>query len=232
MSFSAAWISVAASLVIGAGPPAESAPGRIVGVVRYTGAVPPPEKIPTNDGILLHSDLLVQPKSRGLRYVLVCLADAPAQPKLAKARPVLVDQHDLVFTPRVVAARHGQAVSFDNNDHCNHSVMAQSTLAANQFNVFVQPTRPFEYVFEPQKHAVRIECSLHPWMRAWVYVFEHAWFAVSDEHGRFQIERVPPGTHMLWLRHPDSGLHERRPVEVQAGQTVQVDVEWKAVRAP
>jgi hypothetical protein len=54
----------------------------------------------------------------------------------------------------------------------------------------------------------------------------HPWFAVSDAQGRFTIERVPPGKYTLWLRHADTGLQERRTVEVRAGQKVDVSVEW------
>jgi hypothetical protein len=128
-----------------------------------------------------------------------------------------------------VAVQHGQAVRFDNSDSCNHSVMASSTVAANQFNVFVSNGQPFDYTFEPQRHPVQIGCSLHAWMRAWVYVVPHPWFAVSDEQGHFRINAVPPGKYTLWLRHPDTGLQERRAVEVQPGKTLELTIEWRKV---
>jgi plastocyanin len=147
--------------------PTEADVGNIEGTVCFTGEVPPATKIATTDGgTISHRDLIVDPKTKGLRDVVVMLEDAPAQPKIEKAQSVLIDQRDMVFTPRVVAVRFGQAVRFENSDNCNHSVMATSTKAANQFNLFVT-TKPYEHVFEPQKHPVQIGCSLHPWMRAW-----------------------------------------------------------------
>lgn len=211
-------------------PPKEDKPGTITGIVRYTGEVPPPQKIITSDGsTLLHSDLVVDPKSKGLRYVVAILEDAPAQPKVQKAKPVIVDQREMVFLPRVVAVQHGQAVRFENNDLCNHSVMASSTVAGNQFNCFVRAGQPYEHVFEPQKTPVLIGCSLHGWMRAWVYVVSHPWFTVSDAQGEFKIEGVPGGKYTLWLRHPDAGHQDRRAVEVTAGKTTQVKIEWEKV---
>ena len=59
---------------------------------------------------------------------------------------------------------------FENNDLCNHSVMAASTLPANQFNIVAAPNQPYEHLFEPQKHPVQVGCALHPWMRALVVV--------------------------------------------------------------
>jgi len=204
--------------------------GAIRGVVRYTGTVPEPQRITTSDGSTVwHSDLVVDPKSKGLRHVASILEDAPAQPKLEKAKPVVVDQRDMIFLPRVVAVQHGQTVRFENNDLCNHSVMAASTVKANQFNVFVTAKQPHEHVFEPQKAPIQIGCSLHGWMRAWVYVVPHPWFAVSDTKGEFQIEGVPAGKYTLSLRHPDTGHQDRRPVEVTGGKTTEVKIEWEKV---
>jgi len=203
-------------------------PGTITGVVLYTGVVPPPKKFITTDGgTIVHSDLVVDPKTKGLRDVVAILENVPAQPKVQKAKAVLVDQRDMMFLPRVVAVQNGQAVRFENNDLCNHSVMALSKLDANQFNRFANASSPFQHVFEPQKHPVQIACSLHGWMRAWVYVVPHPWFAVSDTKGEFTIEGVPPGKYTLWLRHQDSGHQDRRTVEVRAKETTKAEIEWK-----
>lgn len=201
--------------------------GRIDGVVRYTGVVPAAKKLPTFDGFILQRDLTVDAGSKGLRDVVAALSDAPAQPKLGKAELAYVDQKDLVFVPRVVAVQHGRAVRFDNNDLCNHSVMAVSTVKGNSFNLFVAAGKPLDHVFEVQKHPVQIGCSLHSWMSARVYVFAHPWFAISDRAGGFTIKDVPPGKYTLWLRHPDTSLQEKRPVEVRAGETTRIEVTWR-----
>jgi plastocyanin len=222
-------------LVGGAGKPEERLPpktttGTIAGIVRYTGKVPPPKKIMTTDGgEIKHNDLVVDPKTKGLRFVVAILGNAPARAKVQKAKPVLVDQRAMIFLPRVVAVQHGQAVRFENNDLCNHSVMASSTVKANQFNLFVTSGRPCTHVFEPQKHPVLIGCSLHPWMRAWVFVVPHPWFAVTDAKGKFLIEKVPAGKYTLWLRHPDTGHQQRQNLEVKAGKSTQLNIEWKKV---
>jgi plastocyanin len=203
------------------------ATGTITGTVRFTGKVPPAKKVTTTDGAVIeHNDLVVEPKSKGLRYVFVLVEGAPVQPKVKKAEPVVVDQRDMLFVPRVVAVRHGQAVRFDNSDLCNHSVQAVSTLAANQFNKFTAPNNPLEHVFEVQKKPVVIGCALHGWMRAWVYVVPHSWFAVTDAEGRFRLNNVPAGKHTLSFVHPDSGLQERKDITVEKGQTATISVEW------
>jgi len=204
--------------------------GSISGVVRFTGESPPAKKITTSDGgTIVHNDLVVDAKSKGLRDVVAIFDNAPAQPKVRNARPVVVDQREMIFVPRVVAVQHGQAVSFDNSDMFNHSVMANSKVAANRFNIFVSPGKPYEHVFEVQPRPIPIGCSLHSWMRAWVYVVPHPWFAVSNEQGRFEIKTVPPGKYTLSLHHADTGMREEREVEVTAGKSVEIAVEWRKV---
>jgi len=207
---------------------AQPAPtGNVVGMIRFTGDVPPPKAIMTTDGgTIHHQDLVVDAKSKGLRYVVAILEDAPPQPKVKNAAPVLVDQRDMIFLPRVVAVQHGQATRFENNDLCNHSVMAASIVPANQLNVIAAPNQPVIHVFEPQKTPVLIGCSLHNWMRAWVFVVPHPWFAVSDAQGRFRLENVPPGKYTLLLVHPDTNRRERQTVEVVAGKNCELNLEW------
>lgn len=230
IKFSTLILALLAALVTTAAP--ITGAGSVAGRVRFTGQVPPPRKVFTTDGrTLLQSDLEVDVKSKGLKSVIVTIEDAAAQPKLKKAPAALIDQRDMIFLPRVVAVQHGQAVRFENNDLCNHGVMAISKLPANQFNLFVTSSQPYEHVFEPQKNPIPIGCALHPWMRAWVHVASHPWFAVTDKDGKFNIDRVPAGKHTLHFRHPDTGLRLQKTVEVPAGKTAMVDAEWRKLDA-
>lgn len=211
---------------------ADEPPGKIQGTVRFTGMVPPAQQIRTTDGSLIeHHDLVVDPKSKGLRFVAAILENAPAQAKVEKAKRVIVDQRDMIFHPRIVAVQYGQEIRFENNDLCNHSVMTETLAKANQFNYFANSGSPIDRVFEPQKGPVKIGCALHAWMRAWVYVVPHPWFALSDEQGKFQIDRVPPGKHTLLLTHADTGFQERRTITVEPAKTLQLAIEWEKVAA-
>jgi hypothetical protein len=67
-------------------------------------------------------------------------------------------------------------------------------------------------------------------MSAWLYVAPHPWVAVSDAKGEFAIKDVPQGKYTLWLKHPDSRREDRREIEVKAGETTRVAVEWKELK--
>jgi plastocyanin len=201
--------------------------GTIQGVVRFTGIVPPARQVPTGDGATIdHYDLVVHAKSKGLRWVIAALEDAPPQPKLEAGEPVVIDQKNMLFIPRVVAVQHGRPVRFDNSDGFNHSVTTAARLPENELNVFVTAREPVTKAFSAEKTPIRIGCVLHGAMTAWLYVAPHPWVVVTDEKGAFALKDVPPGKYTLCLRHPDTGLIERRPVEVRTGETVEVAIEW------
>ena len=227
------WVVVSLGVLLAAGAAAgKEKTGTIQGVVRFTGTVPPPRQLATGDGGTIDQyDVLVDAKTKGLRWVITTLEDAPAQPALGDAdTPVLMDQKNMLFVPRVIAVQHGRPVTFDNSDPCNHSVCTFARARENEMNVIVPVKQPLTRSFVAEKAPIRITCALHPAMEAWLYVAPHPWVAVTDEKGAFTIEDVPPGKYKLWLKHPDTGLEERKEVEVRAGQKAEVGVEWKEAR--
>jgi hypothetical protein len=61
-------------------------------------------------------------------------------------------------------------------------------------------------------------------MSAYILVFDHPFFAVSDDAGRYAIRDVPPGTYTLdvWS---ELGRAPARKVTVSPGATVEADFE-------
>jgi hypothetical protein len=48
-----------------------------------------------------------------------------------------------------------------------------------------------------QPGVVRVFCEIHSHMSAFILVFAHRYFAVTDDEGRYRIDGVPPGTYTL-----------------------------------
>jgi len=44
---------------------------------------------------------------------------------------------------------------------------------------------------------VRMECDVHAWMRAYIYVAKNPYWAITDDGGAFSLTDVPPGKYTL-----------------------------------
>ena len=53
------------------------------------------------------------------------------------------------------------------------------------------------YDFDKVEEPFVIKCDVHPWMKSYVSVFDHPYFAVTDKNGNFKIDNVPPGEYEI-----------------------------------
>ena len=137
--------------------------------------------------------------------------------------PVVINQRDCVFVPRVVAARAGQLVQIKNSDPLLHNLNTQTT-TTNRFNV-AQPMQGMVYEFRPveEEGMLRIRCDLHRWMTEYIGVVAHPYFAVTDLTGTFRITDVPLGSHTLHTWHEEYGVLTQT-VTVEADRVATADV--------
>ena len=77
---------------------------------------------------------------------------------------------------------------------------------------------------------IRLQCDAgHTWMNAWIYVFDHPYYAVTDAGGKFVIADVPAGEHVveLWHEPPDGqgpGTRMTAKVRVVDGKRARLDL--------
>lgn len=208
----------------------------------------PAKKIPKarvrDDTGALRDLLVVDRKSRGVKYVLVYLQPdtGEAKPKSAvdshagkkgkrspAVKPPTIDQAEHRFVPHLLAIGDGQRVKFTNADAANHNVRAVSLQEANNFNVFTAAGGGYEHTFVADKKSrpIRLTCDIHPWMSAWIYVFRHPFYAVSGKKGEFRIESVPPGKYQLVVRQPDVGYLHTRSLSLKTGEKATVELSIK-----
>jgi plastocyanin len=211
----------------GDGPKAEAGNVRVEGVVSYDGPLPEPVPVP-EAGTVRHL-VEVEPKAKGLKDAVVWLEGVPRPARSgdeAREEPVVMDQQNYFFVPHVLAVRAGREVEFRNSDVANHGVTASSLEPENRFNVVTPQCGGSRHRFVASKYPVAIGCPIHAAMAAWVYVFDHPYFTVTDERGRFLIPPVPPGRYTLHVRHPGGGMRKEQEVVVPAGGSVRLRVEF------
>ena len=143
---------------------------------------------------------------------------------------VELDQSGCRFTPHLFALRVGQTLRVLNPDATLHTVHAYSRVNT-AFNDAMPGFRTvLERVFakaEPTPFVVK--CEVHPWMSAWVAVFDHPYYSVTGSHGSFRIGNLPAGTYELELWHEwlPSQTHT---VTVGIGESVRVDAVMRGGR--
>ena len=135
------------------------------------------------------------------------------------ADEIVIDQRGCMYDPHVVGVQTHQAVAFLNSDDVLHNVRCKAD-ENKDFNISM-PNKGsrMTQVFERAEIAVHLKCNLHPWMGAYVGVFDHPYFSVTNEMGEFSIPNLPPGSYELSVWHETLGT-----------LTQSIDVEAKAER--
>jgi plastocyanin len=132
----------------------------------------------------------------------------------------VMDQRNETFVPHVLAIMTGTTVDFPNSDKFYHNVFSLSK--TRQFDLgryAAGSSRPVRF---DRPGIVRVFCDIHSHMNAFILVFSHPFFAMTDADGRYRIENVPPGTYgvIAWNEGTSS---ETRPVTVADGGVAELD---------
>ncbi|MCL4811078.1 MAG: carboxypeptidase regulatory-like domain-containing protein [Vicinamibacteraceae bacterium] len=155
------------------------------------------------------------------RRAVVYLERAP-QAAFEERRPARarIDQRNETFVPHVLAITVGTTVDFPNNDTTYHNVFSLSR--PKPFDLGRYAAGRSRAVTFDRPGIVRVFCDIHSHMSAFILVFAHRYFAVTDDQGRYRIDDVPPGTYVVraWNEAvPSAG----REAVVRAGEAVTLD---------
>ena len=210
-------------------PGVEAVPASAIrGVVVNAGPAPERKQIPINIdqyvcGKSRESDDLMVGANRGIRWAVVSLQAPPAGARSEPtSKPVQMDQQQCVYVPRLVVVPVGGTVEFLNSDRLLHNLHSASSENPT-FNRTQPKGRTIPVVFK-KPEIVRIDCDLHTWMRAWVVVAEHPFYAVTGANGEFVLDNVPPGKYTLKVWQESLGTVTRE-VTVTDKDTTGVTVE-------
>ena len=200
--------------------------GALEGRVTFQGPPPAAVYVAESGGTqpVLHLDA-----GGGLQYAVVYLPDTPRSAAAPGAARTL-DQRRFVFEPQVLAVRADQPVRFTNSDPASHNVRSTGPFPANAFSVNTAPGAATgharRFTAPRDGKPVALSCDTHPWMQAWIYVFEHDQFAVTATGGHFVIDGVPAGRHRVAVRQPAGRLERDLAVDIRGGETTRLEVRF------
>jgi plastocyanin len=193
----------------------QAEPGRVVGAVTLTTATS------AKSTARAYDTRSVAPRARPLpesRNVIIFFDDLAAPAELIATKATIA-QKDEQFVPHVVAITRGSTVTFPNDDPFFHNVFSLSRGA--NFNLGRYPTGVTRSRVFSRPGLVKVFCELHSHMSAVIRIFDHPWFTIPDDDGRFAIGGVPPGEHTVVAWHERIGERRDR-VTIRPGQATEI----------
>jgi plastocyanin len=195
--------------------------GSIRGRVEIRRAVPSatPRASMTEGGVLKAPDFTDRLRS------VVYLETAPraAFEQIDPAHAVM-DQRNETFVPHLLAITTGTTVDFPNSDRIYHNVFSLSK--TKTFDLGRYAAGRSQSVRFDRPGIVRVFCDIHSHMNAFILVFNHRFFDVTDADGRYHIDNIPPGTYSViaW----NEGLaSEPRTASVPDGGSAELDFQLR-----
>jgi len=205
---------------------AVSSGGSISGTVKFAGTAPEPKPIEvTKDADVCaktpkFEESLVVGEGNGLKNVVVSITNISSGKEFGDA--MALDQKECLYTPHITLTQVGTELVILNNDGILHNIHSYSE-ANPAFNQ-AQPKfrKKLKKKFD-QPEIVRVECDADGWMKGWVVVMEHPYYAVSDGSGAFTLTDVPTGEYELKFWHEMLG-EVMQNITVEAGGEASLSV--------
>jgi hypothetical protein len=188
------------------------------------------------DKYFLTEDWVVDAKTKGIRDVVVWLAPEPTADQWRRLRlpkeddnrlrtfptfrpvnihpdlknpskvPVVIDQPCCRFIPHQAAIRVGQTLVIKNSAAFAHNANYTSTNNGSD-NPLIPEGKEIQIpIGKPERNEMKITCNIHGWMSASVRVFDHPYFAVTNEKGEYEIKNAPVGQYRIFVWHSTGGM--------------------------
>lgn len=207
--------------------------GDVTGKIAFEGEGPKANRIRMNaDPVCMkaHKDAVVSEevivnKNGTLKNVLVYVKDGLAGKTFPAAKNKIVfDQIGCIYKPHVLGIQTGQDLEILNSDPTLHNVhsLSKTNTSFNQAMPMkgMKLTKKFDKV-----ENFKVKCEVHPWMNAYIGVFNHPFFAVSGDDGSFTLKGVPAGDYTIEAWHEKYGAQTAK-VKVDASGKATADFKF------
>lgn len=213
--------------------------GSIAGVISFTGTPPAPKKIDTSadpvcgqkDPGLTTEDAVIKDGKVANTFVYIkdgTLADGSKIGDYTFAAPTedaVLDQNGCHYRPHILGIQTNQKLKITNSDPTTHNVHPTPKNNPEWNQSQTSGAAPIEKSFARAEVLIPVKCNQHPWMKAYIGVLKHPYFAVSGEDGAFTIKNVPAGTYTVaaWREGGATGTEKSIQVTVPAKGSAKAD---------
>jgi hypothetical protein len=215
-------------------PGAVASPGTIGGTIKLDGVAPAATVPVTTDekvcGATAEGPVTTSAKTGGLAGAVVWVADISTGKPLPIEKRLALSSEKCVLDPRVQAAVVGTTVNVFNDDKLLHKLVF--IRAGTHDTLTVMPFFNEGQVVASERLAktpgiVEIRCAQHPWTHGYIAVFDHPYFAVTEDDGSFKIDSLPAGKYTVNVWHEGMTKPATQTVQVGANGTAKLDVSIK-----
>jgi Carboxypeptidase regulatory-like domain len=207
----------------------------VTGTVKFDGVAPRPTRVSMSadpDCAKLHpagvsSEDFLTGANGSLQNVVVFVSDGLGErffdpPK----QPEVFEQKGCMYRPHLVAMRTNQELDVINNDNITHNLHPVPR-NNREWNKSQLPGTHIEVTFAREEIAIPVKCNVHPWMKSYISVFRHPYFAVTGKSGRFELSNLPPGTYTIQAWHEKLGTATQK-ITVGPDATKEMEFVFKA----
>lgn len=141
--------------------------------------------------------------------------------------PVTIDQKGCQYHPHVLALMTAEPLQVVNSDQTTHNIHPVPK-DNREWNESQPPgATPINQSFARPEVAIPVKCNVHPWMKAYIAVFNNPYYQVTGKDGSFSLKNVPPGTYTVTAWHELYGSSEQS-VTVGPSESKSVTITFKA----
>jgi hypothetical protein len=198
--------------------------GSIVGDVKFMDALPKLQPIKVSKdqdycGETLPNETYVIAPNGGLKNVVVYIESAPQGKPADLKKENFLYNDGCRYSPHVSAIYLGEKLKVKSHDpklHIPHGYLGDRTV----FNLSL----PFKNTTLDATSRIRqpgmmkVVCDTHAWMLGFVHVFDHPFFAVTNEQGAFSIPDLPAGNYILKAWHEEGGTKSQEITVFESGE--------------
>jgi plastocyanin len=132
--------------------------------------------------------------------------------------PVTIDQSGCQYKPHVMGIMAGQTYRILNSDGVLHNIHALPKVNTPFNKPMPATVKETTTKFDKPELSFSVKCDVHPWMNAWVAVFNHPFYSATATDGKFTISGLDPGTYEITAWHERLGT-QTASVTVGASDT-------------
>ena len=189
-----------------------STSGAVRGTVFFKGTPPPNPKLSIGGSpecSVHHAgdvrDEIVLVKDGRLRNAFVYVKSGLENHAFAWPKePARIANRACLYVPRVAGAQVHQPVEFVNEDPSDHNIHGYPR--GGGFNRWLRGRGASTSLkLRRPEVMIQLRCDIHPWMRGWLGVLPHPFFAVTGEDGAFSFAGLPPGEYEVAAWHETYG---------------------------